>query len=624
MKTIRPGQIVYWRENPGLIVELKGFSEAIFRTLDDTETEIVRISDLTMSPANDSKLNHNLIKDKKWDKAVERYRCIEPLLRMKNRQEEDVKAVADAENKSIPTIYRWLKRFDEAGIVTSLLRSPRSDKGGNRVSEEVEAIINKKINDFYLVKEGVSIEDLKDEIYNECRELDLDCPHKSTIYRRVRGIDQRKYLSKRYSPKFAREKLEPLRGHFPGATYPNSVVQIDHTPMDIIIVDDEHRLPIGKPFLTIAIDVTTKMISGFCMTLDDPCAMSAGLCIAHSVMQKELWLAKRDIDAEWPIYGKMQKIHLDNAKEFRGTMMDRACEQYGIIKEFRPKGMPNYGGAVERAFGTFMQKCHKLSGTTFSSVAQKREYNSEGKAIFTLSELDLWFTYFIVYSYHHKGHRGISNIPPIKLYHKLVHGTEEQPGVGLPAPIEDEETLRLDFTPYKMRTVQKDGVVLDNIKYYAPILRRWILAKDPDDFKKIRKFHFARDPRDISVIYFLDPETHKYSPIPYFNTARPAISLWELKEVMRKIKEDPLNQIDEDMIFRGINKMREVEEIAIEKTRLAKQGRASEKRKRRNKQRRKNSLNVHTVPQIKDVPQHVIEDEDDDFEIKPFDDIKFD
>jgi len=625
MKTIRPGQLVYWREKAGRVLELKGFSEVLFRTIDNAETDIVRTCDLTLSPANNTlpKSTHLLGKDKEWDKAVRRFWLIEPLIGMPNRQMDDVKKLADLNNICFTTVYRWLKRFDETGMVSSLLRSPRSDKGLKRVSEEIEEIIAKKIKDEFLVAERPSLQVLHRSIKRECLELDLVSPHKNTVYARVREIELREYLSKRYTPKYAREKLEPIRGVFPGGQYPNAVVQIDHTPMDIIIVDEKNRQPIGRPFLTIAIDVATKMISGFCMTLDHPSAMSAGLCIAHSVMQKELWLAKRDIEGEWPIYGKMQKIHLDNAKEFRGNMLRRACEQYGIILEFRPKGQPNYGGHVERAFRTFMSECHSLPGTTFSNVAAKREYDSEGKAVFTLSELESWFTYFIVYYYHHSPHRGNDNIPPIKLYHKMVHGSEKQAGVGLPVPIDDAEKFRLDFTPYMMRTVQRDGVVIDNVQYYAPILRKWILAKDPEDIKRKRKFHFARDPRDISVIYFLDPDTSEYCPIPYFNTSRPAISLWELQGVVKLIKEDPLNQVDEEMIFKGVSKMREIEAIAIEKTRLAKQSRASEKRKRRSKERRDNSKNIHSksLSERKEEDAVVMDDEDD-FEIKPFNDIK--
>jgi len=33
------------------------------------------------------------------------------------------------------------------------------------------------------------------------------------------------------------------------------LVQIDHTWMDVVVVDREWRLPIGRPWLTLAIDV---------------------------------------------------------------------------------------------------------------------------------------------------------------------------------------------------------------------------------------------------------------------------------------------------------------------------------------------------------------------------------
>ncbi|MGC4009422.1 MAG: DDE-type integrase/transposase/recombinase [Pseudomonas sp.] len=622
MKSIRPGQLVYWRNQPAVVLELKGFSDAILRTVDGGRTEVVNVADVTMGPtsADTHQRLHLMAKDKEWDKAVERYELIRPLLSLSTRETQDVQRVADEAGKSLTTVYRWLNRFEETGLVSSLLRTPRSDKGGQRLDDEVEQIIALQIQSYYLKQERPSVLKLYRRIKHECQEVDLVPPHKNTIYARAREIEQREMLRKRYSPRSAREKFEPLRGSFPGADYPNAVVQIDHTKVDVIVVDEEHRLPIGRPYLTLAIDVATKMVTGFRMTLDPPGASSAGLCIAHAVIRKEHWLAKRDIHAEWPVYGKMNKIHVDNAKEFRGNMLTRACQQHGIILEFRPRGQPNYGPHVERAFRTFMEECQSLPGTTFSSVQAKVDYDSEGRACMTLSELEQWFTVFVVYCYHHRAHKGINEIPPIKLYHQYVHGSASQPGVGLPAPIEDEESFRLDFTPFVERTVQRHGVVIDGIHYYAPILRRWVVSKGPDGVKT-RTFIFARDPRDISVVYFLDPETLTYSPVPYLNNTRPAISLWELRAAVAQLRENPINHVDEDMIFQGIRKMREIEEAAVQKTRLARQQRATEKRKRRMAERRNGWSGVHTsaspVPASEDVSASW-----GDGDIQPFNDIQ--
>lgn len=622
MKTIRPGQLVYWRNQPAVVLELKGFSDAILRTVDGGRTEVVSVADVTIGPtsAEPPQRLHLIAKDKEWDKAVERYELIRPLLSLANRETHDVQRVADEAGKSLTTVYRWLNRFEETGLVSSLLRTPRSDKGEQRLDDEVEQIIALQIQNYYLKQERPSVLKLYRRIKHECQEVDLMPPHKNTVYSRAREIEQRELLRKRYSPRSAREKFEPLRGGFPGADYPNAVVQIDHTKVDVIVVDEEHRLPIGRPYLTIAIDVATKMIGGFRMTLDPPGASSAGLCIAHAVMRKEHWLAKRDIDAEWPIYGKMNKIHVDNAKEFRGNMLTRACQQHGIILEFRPRGQPNYGPHVERAFRTFMGECQSLPGTTFSNVQAKVDYDSEGHACMTLSELEQWFTVFLVYCYHHRAHKGINEIPPIKLYHQYVHGSASQPGVGLPAPIEDEENFRLDFTPFVERTVQRQGVVIDGIHYYAPILRRWVVSKDPSGVKA-RTFIFARDPRDISVVYFFDPETLSYSPIPYLNNTRPAISLWELRAAVAKLREDPVSHVDEEMIFQGIRKMREIEDAAVQKTRLAKQHRANEKRKRRMVERRNGWSGVHVSTPSVSAPEYATASCDDG-DIQPFNDIQ--
>ncbi|MFA6059111.1 MAG: hypothetical protein WC756_12985 [Taibaiella sp.] len=44
-------------------------------------------------------------------------------------------------------------------------------------------------------------------------------------------------LQRRFDASIAKNKFKPLEGSFPGADYPLAVVQIDHTPVDIIVVD---------------------------------------------------------------------------------------------------------------------------------------------------------------------------------------------------------------------------------------------------------------------------------------------------------------------------------------------------------------------------------------------------
>lgn len=616
MSAIRPGALAYWRNEACVVLEIKGLTETVIRTTADQSTYIVRATELSTTPASSVGLTakHIFAEDHRWDLAAERYEIIRPLLEKASYSKLDVKAVAEANEKCASTIYRWINRFKQTGLVSSLLRTARSDAGILRLSDEVEFVIDKNIQEHYLCRERKPVSKVHIYVRQECRRLGLEEPHVNTTYQRIRLIDEKERQRRRFGPRIAKQNLDPLRGTYPEPGFPNAVVQIDHTPVDVILVDEVHRLPIGRPYLTMSIEVETRMISGFCLTLDPPSTTSAALCIAHAVAKKDYWLAKRDISAEWPIYGLMQKIHVDNAAEFVGKSMARGCEEYGIGVEKRPKGQPNYGPHIERAFLTFMSEAHSLPGTTFSNVKQKLDYNSEGKACFTRAELEHWLTIFIVYVYHNNPHSGICDFSPINRYAELVHGTKERPGIGLPEAIENEEKLRLDFLPFELITVQRKGVVWDHIHYYAPILRKRINDKSADN--KSRKFTFVRDPRDISIIYFLDPDDHAYYPIPYFNANRPSISIWELREVRRRVKESGC-PINEDRIFEGYGKMLEIEERAIEKTRLAKNARSSEKKKRRTAERRLGWQGVHSKPAL-NTHITVVSDEVDHEEIQPF------
>jgi transposase InsO family protein len=54
-----------------------------------------------------------------------------------------------------------------------------------------------------------------------------------------------------------------FRGNFPAAHRPLAVVQIDHTKLDLIVVDEVDRKPLARPWFTVAIDVFSRVVTGF-------------------------------------------------------------------------------------------------------------------------------------------------------------------------------------------------------------------------------------------------------------------------------------------------------------------------------------------------------------------------
>jgi putative transposase len=519
------------------------------------------------------------ISDAAWQVAQQRFSVIRPLLSTPRCTIADVEARAHTANVNIVTVYRWLQRYQRNGQVTALLPSERSGgRGQSRLHPEVEAIIQATIEDVYLSKQKPSAQQACVEVLRRCRNAGLAPPHPNTVRYRIRQLSPHKRLSRREGTKAAREKYAPLQGAFPGADWPLAVVQIDHTPVDLVLVDDVHRRPVGRPWITLAIDVYSRMVAGFYVSFDPPGAMAVGLCLAHAILPKETWLTKHEVTTSWPVWGVMQVVHADNGKEFHSRMLKTACENYDIELQWRPVARPHYGGHIERLLGTFNHDMHTLPGTTFSNPAERGAYNAEKQAALTLSEFERWLTIYIIEVYHQRLHRELGTTPMTR-YEEGIFGTAERLGRGLPDRLLDEARLRLDLMPYEERTVQPYGLALNEVQYYHDVLKPWINAIDPNDTtgKRKRKFIVRRDPRDISVVYFYDPDLKQYFTIPYRNTAHPPISVWELREVRRRLKEEGRKAINEDLIFDAYNRLRALEGAARSETQRAR--RAAQRRR---------------------------------------------
>ncbi len=182
---------------------------------------------------------------------------------------------------------------------------------------------------------------------------------------------------------------------------PLDIVQIDHTKADIFVVDEESRGTDHAPRLTLAMDVFSRMATGFYLTMDAPSRLSTSLCLLHSVYDKTARLKAREIEEPWPVAGLPDRVHVDNGVDFRSRAFKRGCrENAGIAIDWRPPATPRFGGHIERLIGTQMGRLHLLPGTTFSNAQDPAEYDPKKHAALTLRELERYIALDIVGSYH--------------------------------------------------------------------------------------------------------------------------------------------------------------------------------------------------------------------------------
>ena len=497
----------------------------------------------------------NEFPDEQWAVAQKRLSIIKPFIEQRLRTRADAIAHAGKHGVHVATFYRWVRLFESSGQTSSLVPDKRGRRQGTRLlSPEQETIIQAAIEDVYLSKDRGSAKDVVEEVQRMCRLAKLPAPNHNTIRARIHDIPRATALRRRGRKDLARNQYDPIRGKFPGADSPLAYVQIDHTQADIILVDEHKRQPIGRPWLTMALDVYSRMVVGLYITYEKPSYMSVGMCMANAICAKGDYMQSLGVVGEWPVWGKPGTLHADNAKEFRGAKLKRAADEYDIDLQWRMVLKPHYGGHIERLMGTMATEIKKIPGKTFSNIQQRKGYDSEAEAVMTLREFEAYLVDFIVNKYHARKH-GDLGTSPLAQWKRGVLGDDTTRGVGIMPVPTNPERIRLDFLPFTERTIQPYGVRKDHIDYYDPVLDPYIGAVEADTGQK-RKFLFRYDPSDISGLYFLDPSDKRYIRIPYRDVSHQPISEWELRKALAALKAEGVEEVDESKIFEATDRLR--------------------------------------------------------------------
>lgn len=465
----------------------------------------------------------------------------------------EVEAAASSLGLSRTHFYRLLEQFRKRPRLSTLLPKAEGRTVGTRlVSPQIELIVENSIEFFYLQRIKPPFSALVRQIQADCHQAGLKPPDRKTIRLRLSALDERKVMAARLGAKAAKERYGHVR-HAPAMKQALERVQIDHTPVDLIVVDEINRKPLGRPWLSLAIDNASRMVCGFFLSMIPPSSISVAIALAHCVAPKDLWLADRELSFEWPVSGLPDLVYMDNAKEFHAEALRSAAQEYGIDLEFRPRGLPHFGGHIERLIGTMMGAVHLVPGTTFSNVAERGDYSSAKNAVMTLPELERWFA-LQVHAYHSTIHSSLK-MTPLTAWKQAVAARE--------TPIRqmsdaDQHTFFLDLLPGERRRIRRDGIRLFNIHYWHNVLSPLAGRISTPALVKY-------DPRDLSTIYYHD-ERGNYWPIPYRKLGAPPISLWEHRAAESALRAQGRHSFNEKDLFSAVLQQRDIVGAACDKT----------------------------------------------------------
>ena len=234
-------------------------------------------------------------------------------------------------------LFELVRKYRVAPKAATLLPGRRGRiKGERRLPHDQEKLVVRALDECYLVAEKPSVADVRRWLRPECRKIGMPVPSTKAIQARIDALPPRQVMAAREGPKAAADKHRPVRGRLE-AGYALELVQSDHTLIDVIAVDDVYRQPIGRPWVTLMIDLASRTVPGFHLTMLHPSSVSVGMAMRHAVLPKAPWLTERGMVAPWPNEGLMDRLHLDNAKEHHSDALRRGCRVHSIGLEYRPR-----------------------------------------------------------------------------------------------------------------------------------------------------------------------------------------------------------------------------------------------------------------------------------------------
>jgi len=406
---------------------------------------------------------------------------------------------------SASTVIRWKENYLRAGkdIQALIERHQRKGNSKPRYPQEVVHLTLQAIEDVYLTDERKTLEETLNaakalvDRENELRPKGLQLPRPTR--RLLRRLVDTFSAFDRYAARHGRDAAvnhfrAVLRRRFKGV--PLEIAEMDHTPCDVLVLDDRTLLPLGRPWLTVCLDVGTRCVLGIYISFEPPSYFTVARCLKHAILPKNIQAEYPAIQNKWEAYGVMSTLLVDNGREFHSQSLENAAFSLGIELRYAPRKKPWFKPHVERFLGTCNREvAHGVPGTTFANILEKEEYDPVKHAVLRFSTFREIIYTWVCDVYHQRPHRGLGNLSPVAVWRASI--TPDQ--ILLP-----DDPARLDAILGRSagRRLSHKGIELDGLFYNSPelLMLRRRLGSTLDVEVRV-------DDADLGRIIVLAPDT---------------------------------------------------------------------------------------------------------------------
>ena len=390
-------------------------------------------------------------------------------------------AIEDSRPPSVTVIYRWSRAFaNSRSDPRSLV--PRYDRRGPRKRfQEPRSLdlLNDAMEDAFKASPKVTVKDVHDRWETKIKAAnkasigtpEIPVPNLRTAYRLVREADVYTMLSLKEGKSSADRRLRLVK-HGARSSRILERIEIDHTPLDLFLIDERTWLPLGRPTLTMAIEHFSRMPYGYYLSFGDPSAAAVVGALRHGILPKTLnqsALPNLPIENDWPVYGMFETLVTDNGLEFHGIDVEGLANDLGFVIVYCPKRQPRFKGVIERYLKTINYYfAHQLPGTSMARFMERGDYDPQKHALLTLGEFQQIFEKWMLDVYAGTVHRGIKTTPRQRWRDGLAAHTPELPDLN-------SFLSRIGRSAHKR--LRKTGIELFGLFYsseaLSPVLMRY-------------------------------------------------------------------------------------------------------------------------------------------------------
>jgi putative transposase len=342
----------------------------------------------------------------------------------------------------------------------------------------------------------------------------LVTPSDRTIQRRLGSVDKVQRALWRHGAAYAKTHFDIyMRQALPD--HPLDIVDVDFTPVHVIVFDDERPIIYGRPHIIAFRDRKTGSILGYAISFMGATFEAFLEALKMAIMPKDM---SRYPGLQWKQYGTFLRLGVDNDMALINDHVRWTLSQLGIqLVEYRP-GHPWEKGGIERLFRTLNQDViHNLPGATMANVVEREKFLEANKDVpkITLSELHDFVHHYICADYHVSKHSGLGMLRtldgvPNQLWDEGIKKAKQR------RPVDPDVLVRAVGNVSEV-TIQKGSVRWDNLIYTHPDL----LVVHADARHKAAvpgvnttTYKAWRDPSDLGEIHLYDHHNKRTILVP--------------------------------------------------------------------------------------------------------------